>query len=190
VLIRVFTPGAAVAGVDSFARWIDVGRHVTWFSNRVNGSLLGILSRAGLGWPVWLPLAALAGLLTLAALRRGNALDSDWLRCGTLALLVSPLGWVYYVPLLAGPLAALMIKRPVLLWTCVGLLSPVLQVVARAPLAPWSAVTLFSLPFWSLLALWCSLLAGRLAASARAPHKAMPVGSTNGFTGLGTAPSR
>jgi Glycosyltransferase family 87 len=75
--------GIAVAGPDSYRRWLDVGRQVSWFTNPLNASLMGLLSRAGLGWRRWLPLAALVGAITLAAVRRDEDLDLDWLLCGT-----------------------------------------------------------------------------------------------------------
>jgi hypothetical protein len=150
----VLAAGLGFAGVASFRRWIEVGRQVTWFANPLNASLIGILSRANFGWGLWLPVASALGIVTLAVVSRRQDVDFDWLVCGALSLLVSPLGWVYYVPLLAGPLVAVSLERPWILMAGAGFLWPVLQLTALAPITRWSALTAFSLPFWSMLAVW------------------------------------
>ena len=94
--------GIGAAGIHSFSRWIEIGRQVVWFEHPMNASLAGLLARAGNGWQVWLALALLLVLATVAAIRQVDDVDAGWLACGVLSLLVNPLGWMYYLPLLAG----------------------------------------------------------------------------------------
>jgi hypothetical protein len=56
--------------------------------------------------PVWFLTLVLVAGVALRALHRITDRDQAWLLVGVCSLLLSPLGWAYYAPLLAGPLAA------------------------------------------------------------------------------------
>ena len=91
------------------------------------------------------------------------------------AILGSPLGWVYYLPLIVPPLAAVfttgswrVLPRPtliVLLLAAAGLYIPLEQAAENQPSGAVT-VTMASVYFWSSVALWTGglVLARRVAA--------------------------
>jgi Glycosyltransferase family 87 len=148
--------GIALGGTIGFMRWLETGRHVSWFHHPLNASIAGLAARAGVGWEVWALAAVTVLFVTALAIRQSKDRDAEWLACGLVSLLISPLGWAYYLPLVAGPLAAIAIRRPVILLTGLGFLWPVPFAMALAPTAPWAKITIISLTSWSLIALWCA----------------------------------
>lgn len=146
--------GVLLAGVPSVLRWIETGRQVSWFHHPLNASLAGLLARSGVGWFPWALLTI--GLLaaTVAALRRSPSIDASWLAAGLASLLVSPLGWAYYLPMLAGPLAAVAIRRPVLIMAGLGFIWPVPFVMMLTSGGALAAATVCSITTWSLIAMW------------------------------------
>lgn len=111
--------GGFAAGFDSYFGYVAAMRDVTWVSTNWNGSFLGFYGRilgGGDNQPwveaPWLTralvltLSALAILVVTRVARRAAALDSRRLGYSVFAtsipamLLVSPLGWLYYYPLL------------------------------------------------------------------------------------------
>ena len=81
-----------------------------------------------------------------------------WLACGVLSLLVNPLGWVYYLPLLAGSLTAVALRAPSVLVPWLAFVWPVPLLMRQAAFTPWTAVTIYSLHSWGLIAVWCVLM--------------------------------
>jgi hypothetical protein len=99
--------GLAVHGPAGYASWLDALRRVTWAGRETNASLFGFWTRelsparARLSWLVSAAIVAAAGL---SVSWRAPDPDIRWATLMISALLVSPLGWVYYVPLAIGPL--------------------------------------------------------------------------------------
>jgi hypothetical protein len=156
---------------------------MSWIEHYLNGSLLGWLQRSlaagpwryavvadrpDLVLPLWLGLAGAVGVLTLWRVGRLRSVDRQWLLVTTAALLVSPLGWLYYFWLLLPPLTAVVAARGPA-WprrrttlTAVGIAGLMLP-----PWAPWlvlgagsaaGTITLGSAYCWTLLALWWATL--------------------------------
>jgi Glycosyltransferase family 87 len=114
--------GLLAGGISVYRSWLFVMGHVTWPAHLANGSLLAVVTReitplpnAGLSSfavrqafmsPVWFLTLVLVAGVALRALHRITDRDQAWLLVGVCSLLLSPLGWAYYAPLLAGPLAA------------------------------------------------------------------------------------
>ncbi len=115
--------GLIVGGVSAYRSWLFALQAVTWPAHLANGSLLAVVARelteppnmitiAPLAirpeWvlPIWGVLLALVGGPALWTLRKITNRDQAWLLVGVCSLLLSPLGWVYYAPLLAGPVIA------------------------------------------------------------------------------------
>jgi hypothetical protein len=150
--------GVAVAGVHSFSRWIEIGRRVSWFKHPLNASIAGLLARADIGWHLWLPLALFFVAATIVVIRKVDNVDTEWLACGVLSILVNPLGWVYYLPLLAGSLTAVALRAPGVLVPWLAFVWPVPLLMGLAAFTPWTAVTVYSLHSWGLIAVWCVLM--------------------------------
>lgn len=122
-LLAVF--GAAIYGVDTYRLWLGSLGKVDWWWLSMNASWQGFVSRTiGEGTtmaPVWRgeslirPVATAGGLaicaLTVLAARRRNDERESHDRVVLLvlagAILASPLGWVYYLPLAWAPAVGL-----------------------------------------------------------------------------------
>jgi hypothetical protein len=191
--VACFASGIAALGWPAFVSWMHVVRSVTWADVVFNASLPGLFVRlfTTRGRPIWnlaaaadapalvLPLSIAAGTVVAAMTVKaaidarptgGHAADTapaavDRLFAATLAaaLLITPLGWIYYEFLLAAPLAALCSNgawRAVLGWrwgvlaiagVCATLAPGVVVELQPSGLA---TATLGSAYFWSLLGVW------------------------------------
>jgi len=164
--------GVGVFGADSYAAWFEAMSAVTWHHQPLNASFYGAVDRAlGEPWlfaPLWhapgfvMPLgllglfafSALALLVTTGVGGRGR-LDTDHsvVVLTLAAILASPLGWVYYLPL-AFPMMLVcwrQASRPWLVAGAVLALVPTHALVLGQPSGALS-VTLGSLHFWAALA--------------------------------------
>jgi len=150
--------GVLVFGRAQFEGWIGLLRrpapveHLQFF---LTGSWSGFVARGHL-WGA----AALAGsvvvvVLTLATARKGSE-DRAWLLGISGALLASPLGWIYYVPLMTGPLAALAQARRLPRWGWslwpLFVFPPVVRELLQD--SRLGALTLGSAYFWLLAGIW------------------------------------
>jgi hypothetical protein len=108
--LAAFLCGLLVFGVAGHSEWLAATWATSWTWSAMNASLLGIVTRAltvtpyhvpfGIAaWlvvPIWLP--AVAGISVLLARRlRGASVDDAWGLLVAGALLISPLGWTYYL---------------------------------------------------------------------------------------------
>lgn len=165
----------AEAGLDAHELWIRRLASVGWEEHFFNASALGLVSRS-LSSGAWhyRPLAELPWLrplawslasttivaLSLRTVRRPIDIDRVWLVGTTAALLVSPLGWVYYGVFLCGPIAGVYGSmcgryRTSLLVLCCGLLVP--PSVAQNLAGTSSGAITFtfgSVYCWAILGLW------------------------------------
>jgi hypothetical protein len=147
--------GIALGGTVGFLRWLDTGRHVSWFHHPLNASIAGLAARAGVSWQLWALMTLFVVFVTFLVLRKTKDLDAEWLACGLVSLLASPLGWAYYVPLVAGPLGAVAIRRRIMLPAAAGFVWPIPLAMALVPTTTaWTRITIISLTSWSLIAMW------------------------------------
>ncbi len=119
-----FVAGALIFGPGSYGSWLSQLSSVSWAWRSANASVLGILTRSlsenphfapfavapELVLPLWLPAVAIVGVLTLVAVtfdRTESAVDRAFALLLSAALLISALGWIYYLWLGLGPMAAL-----------------------------------------------------------------------------------
>jgi hypothetical protein len=134
----------AVTGWQPWVDWLALSGIVTWLSFPGNASIAGFLARlvSDPFQPLTLrdlPTIATAGwigssvlmLAATAAIPRTRS-DERWLSAFIGAILISPLGWTYYIPLLMGPAIAW--------WWCHWRPSPLSAVVF---LLNWTPFTLF-----------------------------------------------
>jgi hypothetical protein len=193
--------GAIGLGWTAFASWLDALRSVTWALHILNASLLGVLKRLfterlmpewnvepltvapSVVWPLWgAGSVVILAVSSWAVLRDQSHASADRFFVVVLsaALLVSPLGWIYYEFLLVGPVLALATVerwwdgsgwRRLLLGCAV--VSVLLGPGALASFQPsgWSTVSLGSTYFWGLLSVWICAVAGSFASARRASNR-------------------
>ena len=178
-----FLVGLLVFGWQAHVQWLNALSGVEWSWAPMNGSIAGIVARMFADSPLFDPLVsaptlvrpitALGNLAILVAsavlLRRQHAAGSADIVFAVLLLvaqLVSPLGWIYYLPLVAGPLVGwwrgsrmLVPAARWLLWLSLpGLILPhVFTAFWRHD--PWAGPTIGSIYFWSTLFIWAAVFA-------------------------------
>lgn len=199
-----FVAGALVFGPASYWSWLHHLSSVSWAWRSPNVSVLGILTRSlsenpyytplavapELILPLWLPAVGIVGVLTLVAVtvdRTESAVDRAFALLLSAALLISPLGWIYYLWLGLGPIAALAFgwrngtardpqdaagaavrwRQRVLILAMPGLVWPHFATFAFQPHA-WATVLVASAYFWSTAALWWAVVFDCWAVNARA----------------------
>ena len=191
-----FLLGLVVFGPGNHRSWLRVlSLAETWAWLPMNASLYGIIGRGLLKNPIFTPMTELnsglvrAGWLALVILAGLAALlrtctDSSEQNCDRAfaillvsALLLSPLGWTYYLWLPAVPIAALVRgwwihrstpvgkdspPRSSLSWNLFlaaapGLFAPISLALVGQPSA-LATVVIGGLSFWSLLLVWLALI--------------------------------
>ena len=174
----VFAIGVVVFGVESYVTWAGQMPRITWSAHYLNASFTGILQRClGRSYlalvaeapALVLPLAALLSLVvaavTFRALARagGARVDAEWTALLLASLLISPLGWNYYLWMALWPAAALIAERapwrrprPRDLWLAGGLVGWLwwAKMTLWGQPHPVSTVTFGSMYFWALLSMW------------------------------------
>lgn len=182
-----FVGGALTFGPGSYWSWLTQLASVHWAWRSPNASVLGILTRSlsenpyftpvavapELILPLWLAAVTIIGGLTLVGVtfdRSGSAVDRAFALLLSAALLISPLGWIYYLWLGLGPLVALAPgwrkapaagvprwQRRLLMLAVPGLVWPHFATFAFQPSA-WPTPLVASAYFWSAAGLWGALL--------------------------------
>jgi len=162
-----FGAGLAVFGLEAFKDWLGALAAVEWAWGAINASLLGVITRAFTKTPFHVPLAvksaaviplqAAASIAVLAILFRrirDASVDEAWSLLMAAALLVSPLGWAYYLwwllpglPVLLSGRLSFMLLLPIVV---VGLL------VFDSP-SPLTSVVIGSAYCWPLLSAFLSM---------------------------------
>jgi hypothetical protein len=183
VIVLLVAAGGLVFGVEAYRSWLEVASRVDWIWSPMNGSVAGLATRTFGDNPMFPPLihapnAVRIMSLVVPLLIVGYTLwrathvaiqpAADWAFAAIVfaALLASPLGWMYYISLAAGPITALSMchgwHRSRIVRTCLWLIIPGLIVppfltgVAGARLL--SGLTLGSLYTWTILCLWAAVL--------------------------------
>jgi alpha-1,2-mannosyltransferase len=199
-IAAAFGVGRAVFGVEAHEGWGRALAATDWPWGAMNGSLLGILGRTLRASPYFTPtwpapelvrpvwqigaLTILVATIWMAVRDRTDvAVDRGFALLLLGSLLVSPLGWVYYLWLPLGPLAGLAltwfgeaerrlrVRTALLACSLPGLVAPLVVVTAGQP-SGWLTLTLGSAYFWATSMLWTAvvadgLLVGRPAGASR-----------------------
>jgi Glycosyltransferase family 87 len=177
------TLGATVFGIGVYFEWLRGFARIGWWSVPMNVSIRGLVERLfdpGSGMaPLWRapaltqPLWTTAGIavlvVTLWKVRedaRAHDLDRTILLLLCAALLLSPLGWVYYLPLATGPVAAIIsrgvLKRATASATLIilglTLLYIPIEFTAMGQPTAWATLTLASTYSWAVLLCWAGLV--------------------------------
>jgi len=115
--------GLIAAGAAGFRSWLAAIGQISWSAHVANASLLGLLTRTlsttpeilhatplverpDLVQPLWWTSVVLVFVIGAWALVRTRSRAAVWALLLVGSLLVSPLGWVYYGAIFAGPLLA------------------------------------------------------------------------------------
>ena len=122
-VVVLFGVGLACYGVEAYRVWIDDLLSVTWAEHYMNASVLGFVERklSTSEWrqvpvvhapqvvvPLWATLCAGMAVVTLWRVRGIARVDGQFLLITTAALLLSPLGWTYYLWFPAPPAIAIL----------------------------------------------------------------------------------
>ena len=172
--------GAAVFGPGAYVEWLQQLPHVSWAGHFLNASWFAVVERA-LGdtefastgrAPMAAWLLSVAGAVGIAVVTFARirppadapaAIDREWVCVLLAALLMSPLGWVYYVWIALWPLVALLAARApwrAPAWRDLWLVPGVTGWLWWGRMTEWgqphplATLTLASMYFWALLALW------------------------------------
>jgi hypothetical protein len=137
--VTVMMAGWAIAGTSGFFGWLSRLRDVQWRWHIYNASVWGLADRLFSMHPYaerWTPLlnmprlAAAVTVVLLAVVAailwrasRFADLDSSYALYGVASILLSPLGWLYYVPAFLGPVVLVLKDRPSRWLWALGVLS-------------------------------------------------------------------
>jgi hypothetical protein len=182
-MIAVYAALAAIgliAGLRVTVSWIETLRTISEkASHVVNASWPALVTRMFTSQPeandrplmVAPGLAAaltVGGVLVIAlvstwAISRTTNRDAHWAILAAAMLLMSPLGWMYYIPLLIPSLAAAIPSQRNLLpiFVAGAMLWVPSSVLARNTFGPLASATIASLYTWGLLLLWGTVCLGR-----------------------------
>jgi hypothetical protein len=156
--LLVFGSGWLLFGSGPYTEWLAALRDIHWTGTVMNGSIAGLVTRVWSLDIVAPPAASVvSGVLCAAVLAVGlwraarvPSIDQGFGVALTTALLASPLGWIYYLPVSAGPLVA---TRSRALWLLAGLC-----LVPYFLGFPYSsrgfALTFGSMMTWTMVAAW------------------------------------
>jgi hypothetical protein len=184
-------PGVAVFGLGAYREWVHTLGRVGWAWLTMNASWQGFVSRLVQGAPTIAPVVsrpelvapiALAGSVAIAAItllsaaRRERAPDATVLLILLGAILASPLGWIYYLPLAYGPILGWMgagrnwdgvrqLDRRPLALLAVGIAFCYLpqELTHTGQPSPLASITIGSAYFWGVLAAWLGVLKAKHA---------------------------
>jgi hypothetical protein len=183
--------GGLIFGHDSYRQWIHSLGTVGWQWMAMNASWPGFISRVFESggkiapvvlWPVLVAPLSLAGAavvlgLTIWRARTTTGPDAQVLSLLLGAILASPLGWVYYLPLAYGPILGWMgagrgwgpvrALRPgamAMLAMAVSLLYMPQEVANSLQPSPLATLSLASAYFYATLLLWLTLQRARTQA--------------------------
>lgn len=194
LLLTTIVIGIGVFGIDTYTDWIQRLIGVDWAWPPMNASLLGLLARSLVENPsfaiminaeafsllLWIFISLFLGGMTFFVTVHDSSpfsVDRAFAILLITAVLVSPLGWIYYLFLPIGPMTALVVNwwqqqgqkssphsmihlrfRNILLFAALpGFLIPLPLMTLFQPNA-LATLTIGSAYFWSTFLIWMSLL--------------------------------
>jgi hypothetical protein len=174
-------------GVDAYLQWAQTLGHVGWWWLPMNASWEGFVSRVFRGSTNIMPVVRLDSIVKPLAFTGSAviAVVTLWIARGPAekresrdrsvlitflgAILASPLGWVYYLPLAYGPLVAWLSAERwavvrharsawlALLFAALACLYVPQEVAASIKNHAFATLTLASVYFWGVLLLWIAV---------------------------------
>jgi len=180
-----FAIGLLAFGAGNFVSWYRaLAQSADWTWAEMNASILGFFRRVfdvqPMAPPViarpdlvkyWIVAAGLVGAVTFLVCvsdRSVRAVDRAFAVLIVAALLMSPLGWIYYMPLAAGPIAAVVLarerRRAPNSWSALAAAIAIVGFLWPHPLLGvlqpnrWATLLFTSMYFWGTLAAWTWLV--------------------------------
>jgi hypothetical protein len=179
--VAVIAAGAAVFGRSSVGEWLALlrsGAPPAQLRYFINASVLAVAARANLSIGVGVGLSAAVAGISIAAIRHVPE-DEAWMITIAGALLASPLGWIYYLPLLTAPMlvVAASHRLPARTWFVWPFLAipPVSRDWFQGE--PAAALTAGSVYAWGLTFVWICAVQAALVANLPA-NKDLSCGGT------------
>jgi hypothetical protein len=166
--VTAFAVGVATFGIQAHRDWLHALADVTWTGAAMNASVYGLIGRTwSLNWLVAPAAIRVSGLVALIVLARGmlaslraRTPDHAMLVVLLTALLASPLGWIYYVPILIGPAMALSRQQPFRMPLAIAALAFMIRHTWLLLLeSRLFAATIGSVHAWALIGLWAFVTA-------------------------------
>lgn len=194
ICMIAYIAGLLTFGQQIYWQWIEKLRLVDWSWISMNASVHGLLSRIFQENPsfalafdasntvnlLWLALSGLIATVTFFILYKDHSkhsIDRAFALLLIAAILISPLGWIYYLFFPIGPLTAIIYQRgktmqglPLPAFTnqvktrnrlvgfaAAGFLLPLQFTLVLQPSA-WATITIGSIYCWCTLAIWVTLL--------------------------------
>jgi hypothetical protein len=183
-LAAIVAAGSLAFGTRVYGDWIQGLSRIGWWWLPMNASLRGLVERVvvggkglapvmrspGIGKPLWLLLASAVVVATAwrtGPWAKGADCDRTVLLLLLAALLLSPLGWVYYLPLATGPVLAMVRSRRLLepgfsrvaILIGLSLLYLPMEIAESQQPSALATLTLASTYSWGVLAVWSGLIA-------------------------------
>jgi hypothetical protein len=155
--------GMVVFGREAMQEWLSLLRmppHSDQTMFFINASVSGLLARAHVVASASTSIVVTLAAMSIASVRKAS--EDHWWYLGIVSsVLLSPLGWIYYLPLLMAPLLLLAAEERMPAWTWAAW--PLLSVppISKDWLQgdPRLAVTLGSVYVWGWLVLWAAGIA-------------------------------
>ncbi len=194
ICIFAYIAGFLAFGQQIYWQWIEKLFLVDWSWASMNASVHGLLSRTFQENPtfapifhapnsinfLWFGLSGVIGTITFYILFKDHSkhsIDRAFALLIIAAILISPLGWIYYLFFPIGPLTAIIyhwgknrekiiyppsiyrtkIRNRLVGFAVVGYIIPLQMIILFEP-GVWVTFTIGSIYCWSTVALWVSLL--------------------------------
>ena len=170
-------------GVSGYRSWFAALQLVQWEGLPLNASVRAVLTRILMvsemtelrttpivvapAWRdvAWLAVSSVIAAVTVIRIMVKREIDRAWAGLGLMALLISPLGWVHYVPVVTGPVLAVLLAagRPTFRLAIAGwlLLCVPFMWLKSTAFGPWLTATVASSYAWGVLILLAAVLASR-----------------------------
>jgi hypothetical protein len=173
-ILAGYVGGLAVTGVAGYRAWVTNLQQIAWVGHPLNASVWGLAARWFSPQPRWADASAftpyvsatlqraiglgLAGIVIAFMVRAWRRADRDqtFAAVGIAAILLSPLGWIYYFPIVLAPIVAGLARTASSPWVILPALIPTVLLTGHAyggiGTAVWGAVA----PVIGFVLLWCT----------------------------------
>lgn len=155
-----------ITGPSLWLEWLGAGQSVDLIAWVSNASLVGLAVRSehwsvggitvgDVSWRAWALVGAVGVVLAWQTIRQTR--DRRWALAGLSSVLLSPLGWIYYLPVFTGPLLSVARGRWLVAVFALALI-PRMTLITLGKLPLIYAVPLGSIACGLAACLWCAVM--------------------------------